>query len=633
MDIVRSPALPSKLRPWRLVAVALIALAVAGPHDGRAADPVPYTVTLAPSGIDELDAAMGDLSLLQSLRESAPVGPSALVARARADSDRFTAALHSLGHYGGSVAIRIDGMPADAPEVVDRLDALPDGTPVAVEVRVTPGPVYPLRRAELLGPVSPKAREAFPLAPGQPARADTILAARETVRGVLRSEGHALAEVSPPDAVLYPEAKVVDVTYTAKPGPVVDIGAIQIAGLERLDPEFVRQRLLLRSGERFDPARIEAARRDLAGLPVLSSVRITEAQTLAPDGTLPVEVQVTERKRRLIEFGAAWSTDEGGRLSALWTHRNLFGHAEQLTLSAAVTNLGGTAVESPGYNLDARLVLPEFYARDQALTLNANAQRAYLQAYDKDAISASATLSRKLPADWLGPGWIVSAGLAGQQSRITQEGVVSHYTLAQVPMSVLLDTSNDLLEPTRGLRANLSVTPTMDFGPQNVPPFTITQAAASTYLDLSEVLGKQAPGRSVLAVRALVGVVWGGAADNLPPDQRFYAGGTATIRGYRFQSVGPQFPSGNPAGGNSIDTASIEWRQRFGESWGGAVFVDAGQVGTQGIPFTGDLRVGAGIGVRYYTAIGPIRADIAVPLIKQSGTDAFQLYIGIGQAF
>jgi translocation and assembly module TamA len=62
-------------------------------------------------------------------------------------------------------------------------------------------------------------------------------------------------------------------------------------------------------------------------------------------------------------------------------------------------------------------------------------------------------------------------------------------------------------------------------------------------------------------------------------------------------------------------------------------FVDAGQVSANGAPFTGNWRVGAGVGFRYYTSIGPIRADIAVPLNKQPGGDAFELYLGLGQAF
>jgi translocation and assembly module TamA len=63
------------------------------------------------------------------------------------------------------------------------------------------------------------------------------------------------------------------------------------------------------------------------------------------------------------------------------------------------------------------------------------------------------------------------------------------------------------------------------------------------------------------------------------------------------------------------------------------VFVDAGQVTASGAPGSGVWRVGTGIGARYYTAIGPIRLDVAVPVNKQPGGDAFELYFGIGQAF
>ncbi len=66
---------------------------------------------------------------------------------------------------------------------------------------------------------------------------------------------------------------------------------------------------------------------------------------------------------------------------------------------------------------------------------------------------------------------------------------------------------------------------------------------------------------------------------------------------------------------------------------GAAAFVDAGQISNEGVPFTGPIRVGAGVGVRYYTSIGPIRVDVAVPLVRQRKTDAVQFYIGIGQAF
>ena len=160
----------------------------------------------------------------------------------------------------------------------------------------------------------------------------------------------------------------------------------------------------------------------------------------------------------------------------------------------------------------------------------------------------------------------------------------------------------------------------------------ILQGTASTYFDLSH-LGIAAPGHSVSGLRGLVGTAQGASEFELPPDQRFYAGGSATVRGFRYQSVGPAFPDSTPEGGTAIDAATIELRQRVWHNIGAVVFVDAGQVDTSSAPFGGRLEEGAGVGARYYTPIGPIRVDIATPITRIRGGDSYELYLGLGQAF
>jgi translocation and assembly module TamA len=145
---------------------------------------------------------------------------------------------------------------------------------------------------------------------------------------------------------------------------------------------------------------------------------------------------------------------------------------------------------------------------------------------------------------------------------------------------------------------------------------------------------------------------------DLPPDQRFYAGGSGTVRGYRYQAVGPEFEDGNPVGGTAMDAVNVEFRQRVGTNWGFAVFTDAGNVSEKLTPFNGLLHggrcsssnppqaageaavseascwaVGVGSGVRYYTPIGVLRLDFAVPTFRRSNDDRFEVYIGLGQAF
>ena len=283
-----------------------------------------------------------------------------------------------------------------------------------------------------------------------------------------------------------------------------------------------------------------------------------------------------------------------------------------------------------GYNVTAQFIKPDFRVRDQSLELNLAALKQDLDAYDQDAIIAGAALNRKFSDVWSG-----SVGLTGIQERIVQETVPRDYTLLAVPLNVKYNTTgivNSFEDALHGIRASLVVTPTQSFNQDNNATFVIIQGNASTYIDLAS-FGWTAPGRSVLALRGLIGTAQGASLFSLPPDQRFYGGGSATVRGYRYQSIGPQFPDGKPIGGQSIDAGTIEYRQRLFGNWGAVAFVDAGQVGASSTPFQGTARVGAGIGARYYTPIGAIRLDLAVPVNRQPGDDAFEIYIGLGQAF
>ena len=92
--------------------------------------------------------------------------------------------------------------------------------------------------------------------------------------------------------------------------------------------------------------------------------------------------------------------------------------------------------------------------------------------------------------------------------------------------------------------------------------------------------------------------------------------------------------TGDPIGGTAITAASVEFRQRFGQNWGAAVFVDGGQVSAKLDVLPSSAYIGVGAGVRYYTPIGPIRVDLAVPTKRYSSDDdKFEIYIGLGQAF
>jgi translocation and assembly module TamA len=628
-----------------------------------AADPQPYKVDMASTGDSTLNSTLKATSELESLRKTAPVGPFGLIGRARGDLERLKTVLDSFGYYQSYVEIRIDGLPLDDPGLGEELTSKSKDQEAEVKITFSIGPQYHLRKIEIDGEVPPEAQKALGLESGAPAIAADVLAAGDRLLNALEDQGYAFAKVDPPVAYEDPPNRVLDVKFHAVPGQRVQIGAIQIRGLKDMKEEFVRKRLLLHTGEQFGASRIEAARKDLLALGTFSSVSVRVADQPDSEGRVPIAFNTRERLQHAVSFNGAYSSDLGGSTGVTWTKRNVSGKADSLTLAAEAINLGGgTAANGIGYDVSGKYLIPDWKLRNQSLQTSVGAIRQYLDAYDQSAVTGGVTINRKLSSIWS-----VSAGLNIEKERITQhECTIAQncilqdtcvpqanpplqpcidqkfsYTLLTLPITALYNTTgldSPLQDATHGLRLSFGVTPTFSMGRPSTR-FFITQATAALYFDLKNIGLNKTPGRSILALRALGGLAAGASQFSLPPDQRFYAGGSGTIRGYRYQSVGPVFPNGNPIGGTAINAGTVEYRQRIGTNFGTAFFLDGGNVSKNLSPFNGTLRFGVGAGVRYYTPIGPIRVDIALPVQRRHGAgvvnpdDAFEIYIGLGQAF
>ncbi len=623
----------------RLVWLALAFL----PFDAaRAADPVTYTVDIAKTGDASIDKALAGTSSLVTLRKTAPAGPFALVGRARNDAAQLATILGGFGYYDAKVGITIDGADIDDPALPNRLADLPQQRSAAIHVTVTRGPLFHLGRVTLAGNLPLGARDAFALHPGQPAIAANVLTAGADLLSSLEDSGHAFATVSPPTALENPAARTIDVTFTVDAGPRVDIGDISLLGLHNVHARYIRRRLTLHPGQLYQPSKIEAARQDLAANGVFATVQATTGKSLGPDGRVPVTFTFVEAPPRTVALTAAYSTDLGGSAGVTWTHHNFFGNEEQLELAAIATGLGGTAEQGLGYDVYAQLTKPDLWARDQNGLLRIEAIKQNLYTYDQTAFLIETGLTRRLSKQWN-----IGGDVLAEQEQIIQEGTTRNYTFVQLPLTANFDSTNlssPLDPPTHGVRIGLGLTPTESFGGtgQTIGGvggsgsgsqfFTIIQVQGSTYFDATH-LGLAKPGRTVVAVHGVVASVQGATTFQLPPDQRLYAGGSATVRGYRYQQISPLFPDDRPEGGTSLDAVQLELRQRIVGNIGAVLFADAGQVAAVSAPFNGPLRIGAGAGVRYYTPIGPIRLDIAVPLEKVAGNDSFELYVGLGESF
>lgn len=622
-----------------------LALGLAQGSTARAADVLPYRIVIAPTGDATLDQVIADASLLVALREGAPVGPFALVARAESDAARIETILRSLGHYDGLVHVRVAGLALRDPGLLGLLEALPPASQVKVRVEVDPGPLYRIGAARLEGPVPAGPRAAFDLRAGDPARAERVLAAGDAVLQALREDGYALARVPPPEALVNHATRTMDVTVVAEPGPQVTLGPVSVIGLDRLREDYVRRRLGLKAGDPFSPSRLEAARRDLLVHGVLAWARLTPGTEPDPEGRLPLTLELAERPPRVVRLGAAYASDEGATLSAAWTHRNLFGRAEQLSLQGELGRAFQNRPEALNYLARGTLRIPDLWVRDRDLRLDLAAVSESLDAYDRDAVTAALALERRFS-----PRLTAGAGLAFEDARVTQDAATQDYRLLSLPLTLASDSADDPLDPRQGLRLSAAVTPAQILEGEPSTGFVVVRAAVTGYWSLPGIpLGwagggeaqtpPTAPGgawdprRAVLAGRLVLGSILGATPSQVPPDWRFYAGGGGSVRGYPFQSIGPRTVFDQPAGGDGLLEASVELRQPLRARWALVLFADAGAVSEDGIPGTGDLAVGVGLGVRYQTPVGAVRVDVATPLNPASGDSPVQLYIGIGQAF
>ena len=627
--------------------LTLLACGVLGAQIARAANPQSYKVDWVSSGDKAIDSTMKLTSQLETLRETAPVDPFGLIARARGDVTRLQTVLQSFGYYDGSITITINGKGLDDGTLADALTALPKKTHAHVKVSPTLGPLFHVGHIDIKGALPPGMREKMDLSAGAPAVASDVLAAGGNLQAALQDAGYAFATVAKPVAYEVPAQHVLNLTFKVTTGPRVSIGAIGIKGLKEVHETLLRRRLLVRTGELYDAAAIEKARQDLLSLGLFSTVSV-KLGGADQQQQVPITFVVQEAKKYAVGVSAAYSSDLGGSLGINWSDHNVFGNGQQFTASATAINLGGSATTGLGYDASLGYSIPDFRRRDQTLGFQVRALRQALQAYTQTGEIAGATLSRKLSSVFT-----LTAGLSYEHEIIDQESLATcppllpgmttipvgdcqtvsyKYNLVLLPVSGYYDSTDlpsPLVDPTHGYRISVIVTPTRSSGSSG-KTYAVVQGSIATYFDVHDLFPGDPPGRSVIAARALSGKALGATQFGLPPDQRFYAGGSGTVRGYRYQSVGPEFADGNPEGGTNMEAFNLELRQRIGQNLGFVVFADSGGVSS---PSGSVYRVGVGAGMRYYTSIGPIRFDLALPTKKRANDDNFEIYIGLGQSF
>jgi translocation and assembly module TamA len=609
------------------------------------ADTLPYAVDFAVVGNDRnLVQTLKDASTLRNLRSDPPPDADSLVRRAEADLPRLVDALWGAGYYNVSVIVTVAGVPlslrASRPEAAVRAAAgYRSRALVPVQVRVDPGTQFVLRSITVLDartgrPVPPEdlPPRIIGLKPGDPARGADILAAEARIVDHFRAQSRPFAKVTRQDPVVIHPSQVMDISLTVDPGPRADIGGITIRGLENVDPSVVRSFIYTDPGDPYSPAVLASMRKSILRIEALSSVRIREGDTLDAYRDLPLFIDITERPPRVIGASVQYSTIDGPALRAYWAHRNLFGGAERLSLEGSLfylTENGGHPDRDEdlrwsdlGGRFRASFLKPALGGTRNDFLAEALLERDRTEGYTSRLVNGTAGIRHRFS-----DAFSVQGGIEYEKGQASDILGQVDYTLVGLPLSVTYDSTDNTLDPTRGIKLLASVTPYPEFLGSSVP-MTIARGTASAYHSLDE------ESRYVLAGRLGLGSIIGADLDEIPANRRFYAGGGGSVRGFGYRTLSPTL-LGEPIGGRSLLEASLEARIKITDTIGIVPFVDAGTAFEASYPdFDEPIRVAAGLGLRYYTGIGPIRLDIATPLRCESGDDrGIAIYVGIGQAF
>ncbi|MDQ0394251.1 autotransporter assembly complex protein TamA [Labrys monachus] len=603
-------------------------------------DAQPYKIDInVADGNSGLKDVIQNASLLYSGKDDTPPPSTpAFLSRARAEYERILAALYAGGRYGGTISILVNGQPV---EQIRNDVTLPH--PVPVVINVDPGPLFTFGAIVMKGRAPPSPADDNPktrtpenlgLIAGRPANSEVVLQSEQALVDAWRRLGYPKARALPRAIVADHVNHRLNVTIGVDPGRPARYGAVAVTGTRDMNPDFVARQTGLVPGEPYDPAEIELAKRRLQHLQVFSSTSIVEGDAIAPDGTLPMTVAVAESPLHVFGAGASYSTTDGAGVNGYWEHRNLFGEAERLRFDAAVSGVGSSNSRnfaySGGNSSDPRdftylggvtFVKPGILDPFTDLTAQLLFKREVYDPYAQNTFRARVGLTHEFSQQLTG-----KIAVNGEYDEVADGFGRRDLLFFSLPAELAYDTTDDKLEPTQGYRIKGTFEPFYEakFG----------NFGAVSRLDGSAYFSFDQAGRYVLAGRAAVGSLVGAPADEMPADRLFFAGGGGSVRGFDYRSLGPKLDNGVIVGGRSLVEGSLEMRVRVTDTIGVVPFVDAGSAFDSAYPnFSENIKIGAGLGLRYYTGLGAIRVDIARALTRERGQPPFALYIGLGESF
>jgi translocation and assembly module TamA len=383
-------------------------------------------------------------------------------------------------------------------------------------------------------------------------------------------------------------------------GPRYHFGEVRLEQ-NVLDEDFLQRYIPFRSGDPYSLDQVIALQRALHDSNYFQIAQVSPGKPDRESREVPVEVLLTPRKQHRYDFGVGYGTDTGARARFGWRMPRVNRRGHRIDSHIEVSEIG--------YNVGANYRIPVLNPRTDQLVYSINKEKEETDSNDSVISLIGVSLNHNR-GDWRET---LALNYQLEEFSVADESGDSTLLIPSVAWSRTW--GSDFINVLDGLRFDIGIRGASE------------NLASDT--DFAQLRGGlkfiySFDNRNRVLMRGGFGTTETPNFERLPSSIRFFAGGSQSVRGYAYESLGPENEDGDVLGGRHLLTGSVEYEHYFDDKWGLAVFLDAGNAIDN---LNDDLEQGAGFGLRWKSPVGPVRIDLANAISTDQG---WRLHISIG---
>jgi translocation and assembly module TamA len=383
-------------------------------------------------------------------------------------------------------------------------------------------------------------------------------------------------------------------------GPRYSFGEITL-DQDVLEPEFLNRYISFKKGDPYSLAQIISLRRALNDSDYFQIVEVSPGAPLADSGEIPVTIALSPRKKHRYDFGIGYGTDTGARAKFGWRMPRVNQRGHRVDSEIIVSEIG--------YDVGANYRVPVFDPRTDQLVYSISEEKEETDTNDSKLRSLAISFNHNRDK------WREVLTLSYEEETFEVGNDSGDSTLLIPGVSWTRTWGGDFINVLDGLR--------FDFGMRGASESLVSDTDFTQFVgEIKFITSIDKRNRFIL--RGSMGTTNTDNFNQLPSSIRFFAGGSQSVRGYAYESLGPTDESGDVVGGEHLMLGSIEFDHYFNDKWGMAVFLDAGNALES---FGDDLEQGAGFGLRWRSPVGAVRIDLANAI---SDDGDWRLHLNIG---